>query len=317
MKTMFLFLAVCSLFSSCDFVGKNELKTMKSVVLENAILSYGKLIRIDSFPSKYITPRPVDVWLPENYSSEKRYAVLYMHDGQMLFDSTTTWNKQEWMIDEVATSLMAQKITKDFIVVGVHNISEIRWQDLFPEKAVNFLSEEDKKTLKNISGKPNDIEQLFGDEYLKFIVSELKPYIDATYAVFDDKENTFIVGSSMGGLMSMYAISEYPDIFQGAACLSTHWVGAAPKENNPYPNAIFKYMEANIPKSENHKIYFDHGDKTLDQYYPKYGSKVDAIFTKKGYAVANYRNLFFPGANHSEKSWQSRIHIPLTFLLKK
>ena len=67
--------------------------------LTEAKLSSGKLMRMDSFPSKYIKPRPVDVWLPEHNSKEKKYAVLYMHDGQMLFDSTTTWNKQEWKVD--------------------------------------------------------------------------------------------------------------------------------------------------------------------------------------------------------------------------
>ena len=89
-------------------------------ILEKAILAGGKLIRVDSFPSKNITPRPVDVWLPENYSSEKKYAVLYMHDGQMLFDETTTWNKQEWKVDEWASKLIKENRTKDFIVVAIH-----------------------------------------------------------------------------------------------------------------------------------------------------------------------------------------------------
>lgn len=76
--------------------------------LEDAVLAGGKLMRIDSFPSKYLVPRSVDVWLPNNYSTSKKYAVLYMHDGQNLFDETTTWNKQEWQIDEVATRLMKE-----------------------------------------------------------------------------------------------------------------------------------------------------------------------------------------------------------------
>ena len=69
-------------------------------VLQDAKLYSGQLIRTDSFPSKYIKPRPVDIWLPKDYSKNKKYSVLYMHDGQMLFDSTTTWNKQEWKVDE-------------------------------------------------------------------------------------------------------------------------------------------------------------------------------------------------------------------------
>lgn len=299
---------------SCN---SNSFKNIQSSVVEDAVLASGKLIRVDSFPSKYIQERPVDVWLPENYSESKKYAVLYMHDGQMLFDSTKTWNHQEWKIDEAATDLMEQKITKDFIVVAIHSIANIRWKDLFPEKAMDYM-DPDRKSEVNRRAEENGFDaEYYGDEYLKFIVSELKPYIDATYAVDVSKENTFVAGSSMGGLMSMYAISEYPEIFEGAACISTHWVGKMAEQNNPYPSAIFKYVKANIPDAKNHKIYFDYGDKTLDRHYPQYASLVDNLFMEKGYSANNFRNLFFPEANHSEKSWQNRIHIPLAFLLKK
>lgn len=298
---------------------KQEVKKPKitAEVLNSVNLAAGKLIRVDSFPTKYITPRPVDVWLPENYSSEKKYAVLYMHDGQMLFDETTTWNKQEWKIDEVASKLMKDGITKDFIVVGIHNIPKIRWLDLYPEKAMSFLTKEELERVKSFSNSDVEISDLTGDEYLKFLVEDLKPYIDKTYSVYTNKENTFVVGSSMGGLMSMYAISQYPDVFEGAACISTHWVGAQPVENNPLPNAILTYLEKNIPDAKTHKVYFDYGNKTLDQYYPEYAPKVDSIFLNNGYSETNFKNLFFEGTNHSEISWQNRIDIPLTFLLKK
>jgi len=68
-------------------------------------VSSGKIVRIENFPSKLISARNIDIWLPEGYSNRKKYAVVYMHDGQMLFDSTTTWNKQDWQADEVATKL--------------------------------------------------------------------------------------------------------------------------------------------------------------------------------------------------------------------
>ena len=240
-----------------------------------------------------------------------------MHDGQMLFDANTTWNKQEWMVDEVATKLMEEKITRDFIVVGIYNIPKIRWQDLYPEKTMNFLSKKDKDSIYKEAAKNNFSTDLKGDEYLKFLVQELKPYIDTTYSVYTNKENTFVAGSSMGGLMSMYAVAEYPNIFAGAACVSTHWVGAAPKENNPLPKAILDYLEKNLPEVKSHKMYFDYGNKTLDQFYPQYAPRVDSIFKNEGYSDTNFKNLFFEGTNHSELSWQKRIDIPLTFLLKK
>lgn len=283
--------------------------------VDSAKLYAGKLVRIDSFPSKFITPRPVDIWLPENYSKDKKYSVLYMHDGQMLFDSTTTWNKQEWKVDEWASQLMNEKKVKEFIVVAIHNIPQIRWQDLFPEKAFEFMEATAKDSLKDISGRTNF--KLNGDNYLKFITEELKPNIDSNYSVYTDKEHTFVMGSSMGGLMSMYAISEYPDVFGGAGCISTHWPGAMPKEDNPFPDAIFGYMKENLPVAGIHKLYFDYGNKTLDQHYPQYASRVDDILKAKGYTDENSKNLFFEGTDHSENSWNSRLDIPLLFLMNK
>ena len=279
----------------------------------NANLSSGKLLRLDSYPSKYIKSRPVDVWLPNAYSSDKKYSVLYMHDGQMLFDGPSTWNKQEWKVDEWASKLMTEGKTTDFIVVAIHNISDIRWQDLFPQKAFSFIDETEAKTIKDISGSANF--KLNGDNYLKFVVKEIKPLIDNTFSVKKDRDNTFVMGSSMGGLMSMYSISEYPEVFGGAGCLSTHWVGAGHRENNPLPKAIFDYMEANLPDAGTHKLYFDYGNQTLDQLYPQYAPEVDRILELKGYTKSDSRNLFFEGTDHSENSWNQRLDVPLMFLL--
>ena len=285
--------------------------------VEDAVLFDGTLYRIDNFPSKYITPRPVDIWLPKNYAKNKKYSVLYMHDGQMLFDSTTTWNKQEWKVDEWASLLMDTKATEDFIVVGIHNISKIRWQDLFPQKAFDYLDENVQELLLEIAKENNFETQLNGDNYLKFLVKELKPFIDKTYPTNGKKEHTFVAGSSMGGLMSIYAISEYPNVFGGAACISTHWVGAVPIPNNPYPNANFEYLDDHVPSHTTHKLYFDYGTETLDQYYPQYASRVDSIYRNKGYNDLNFKNLKFEGENHSENSWNKRLNEPFTFLMGK
>ncbi len=283
--------------------------------LDSAQLYAGNLYRVNKFPSKYIKERPVDIWLPENYSKDKKYAVLYMHDGQMLFDSTTTWNKQEWKVDEWASKLMASKKTKDFIVVGIHNIAQIRWLDLFPQKAFSYLNERVQDSLIEDAKKNNFDPILNGDNYLRFIVEELKPVIDNSYPTLADKANTYVVGSSMGGLMSMYAISEYPEVFDAAACLSTHWVGAMPAPNNPYPDAIFAYMSDHLASSDGHRLYFDYGNKTLDAFYPKHAPRVDEILKQKGYTEANSKNLFFEGTNHSENAWNKRLDQPLIFLL--
>ncbi len=284
--------------------------------VENAVLDSGTLYRVASFPSTYIAARTVDIWLPENYSKQKKYSVLYMHDGQNLFDGTKTWNKQEWKIDEVAGKLIKNKTIENIIVVGIYSNSKTRWQDLFPEKAYNNITEKTKKWIEEKAKDFNISTQLNGDAYLKYLVKEIKPWVDKTYATLPEKEHTVVAGSSMGGLMSMYAICEYPEVFSAAACVSTHWIGAVPIPNNPFPDAIFSYLKTHVPNAKTHKLYFDYGNKTLDKYYPDYAKRVDSIFLNAGYTNKNYKNLFFEGADHTERSWSKRVETPLTFLFQ-
>lgn len=297
---------------------KKEVEQAKEItakVVAEVNLSSGTLERVENFPSEYIKTRNVDVWLPENYSKDKKYAVVYMHDGQMLFDASTTWNKQEWKVDEVASQLMKEGNTRDFIVVAMWNISEIRWQDYYPQKTWDFIPKETQDELIAESKKKNHEIKFNADNYLKFITQNLKPFIDSNYSVFTNKENTFISGSSMGGLISMYAMFEYPEVFSGAACISTHWCGAAPRENNPLAKAFFDYMKSKPATPENQKFYFDYGTETLDTHYLQYASNIDEIFTEKGFDESNFKNLKFEGAAHDEVSWANRLDIPLTFLL--
>jgi enterochelin esterase-like enzyme len=121
----------------------------------------------------------------------------------------------------------------------------------------------------------------------------------------------------MGGLISMYAICEYPEVFGGAACLSTHWPGIFTLENNPVPEAFFSYLYTYIPDPSTHRFYFDHGTTTLDSLYPLLQKKADQLFSEKGYDTKNYLSKIFTGANHSEEAWRKRMYIPLEFLLSK
>jgi predicted alpha/beta superfamily hydrolase len=274
----------------------------------------GTLHRIKSFPSMFIKPRPVDIWLPDGYSQEKKYAVLYMHDGQMLFDAKTTWNKQEWKADDWAGQLQKEGKTKVFIIVAPHNIAEIRHSDYFPQKPFESLTKQQQDSIFEEAKKVNhSFKDLNSDNYLKFLTTELKRYIDIHYSVHRDKENTFVLGSSMGGLISMYAVSEYPEVFGGAGCLSTHWIGTYTNKNNPIPETFFKYMEANLPEAKTHKIYFDYGTETLDALYLPYQETVTELIKKKGHT----ENRKFAGTDHSENSWNQRLDIPFTFLLGK
>lgn len=287
-------------------ISKFQVSTSKSVV--------GQLFRVEDFPSQYITPRNVDVWLPENFSPSKKYAVLYVHDGQMLFDSTKTFNKQEWKVDEWATKLMNEHKTKEFIVVAPWNITNERISDYFPQKPLESLPQKTQDSLISIAKKEKLIfKNINSDNYLKFLVKELKPYIDKTFSTLTDKDNTAMMGSSMGGLISMYAISEYPEVFGGVACLSTHWIGTFTNKNNPIPEAFFNYMETHLPNANTHKIYFDFGTETTDALYLPYQTRVNAVLKHKGFST----NIRFEGADHSENSWNKRLDVPLTFLFGK
>ncbi|MFK7783811.1 MAG: alpha/beta hydrolase [Crocinitomicaceae bacterium] len=281
----------------------------------------GSLERIENFRSRYVTERNVDIWLPEGYSQKEKYAVLYMHDGQMLYDPEMAWNKQAWNVDDVATELFHTNTIKKFIVVGVWNGGETRHPDYFPQKPFEGLSTIEKDTvnaqLKHSHVSLNESFQPQSDNYLKFLVKELKPYIDHNYSVYSDAENTCIMGSSMEGLISMYAICEYPEVFGAAACLSTHWPGTFTLDNNPIPDAFIRYLDEHLPDPENNKIYFDCGDQTLDSMYPAIQRKVDQVMEEKGYDRLNWVTDFFPGANHSEDAWSKRLDTPLSFLFGK
>jgi predicted alpha/beta superfamily hydrolase len=290
-------------------------ENIKIIDVQNNNDFVGQIKRIENFPSKYVATRTVDIWLPINYSETKKYQVLYMHDGQMLFDGKTTWNKQEWGVDEKIDSLTQKKAMKEVIVVAVWNIPEIRRLNYFPQKAIDFLSDTEKMIVIDEAKKINlDLTQITSDNYLKFLVTEVKPFVDSHFSVYTDTKNTAIMGSSMGGLISMYALCEYPDIFGKAACLSTHWIGLKNVENNPIPNAFFQYLMAKLPNPKTHKIYFDFGTETLDAEYVRYEKDVNEILKAKGFGSSNSKNLKFENADHTENSWNKRLEIPLQFL---
>lgn len=280
-------------------------------------VSSGRIERLQAFSSAFVMPRNIDIWLPEGYSAEQRYAVVYMHDGQMLFDSSDTFNGQEWQVDEVASALIAKGTTRPFIVVGIFNATHHRHSEYFPQRPFQSLTAEQQHTLYQLKQgeQPLFADAVYSDNYLKFLVQELKPYIDSHFSVLPDAANTFVMGSSMGGLISLYAISEYPDVFGGAACLSTHWPGVFQNDNNPVPAAFFDYMRQALPVAGKHKLYFDFGTATLDAWYPPLQAQADAIIESKGYTAADWQTLRFDGAEHSENAWAERLHLPLTFLL--
>ncbi len=276
------------------------------------IQTQGMLLRYANFSSNYVDARNVDVWVPSDYTPSKKYAVLYMHDGQMLFDSSATWNHEEWQVDETMTRLLLENKIRDCIVVGIWNNGKKRRGEYMPQKPFNALQQalQDSLLAHDYAG------AVLSDSYLKFIVEELKPFIDSSFSTYGDRQNTFIAGSSMGGLISLYALCEYPDVFGGAACLSTNWPGNLTYMHTEIPQVINTYLQNSLPDPENHKLYFDYGTLTLDSLYAPSQAMVDLSMQQKGFTEQNWITKEFPGENHSEQAWSNRLHIPLEFLLK-
>lgn len=264
----------------------------------------GTVKRHANFPSRYVDARNIDVWLPPDYTtSDDRYPVLYVHDGQNAFDPATSFGGIDWAFDETMTRLIAAKRIKPAIVVAIWNTPK-RFQEYMPRKALAS----DSVLFTGVPGVDPLPGPVLSDAYLRFITTEVKTFIDRTYRTRREREHTFTMGSSMGGLISLYAISELPGLFGGAACLSTHW----PAGNG----ATVEYFRAHVPKRDDHRLYFDRGSATLDSLYAPYQTRVDAIVRAARYKEGEHvMSLVFDGAEHSERAWRARLEQPLLFLL--
>jgi predicted alpha/beta superfamily hydrolase len=264
----------------------------------------GTVLRHAALPSIHVAARNVDVWLPPGYAEnpERRYPVVYMHDGQNLFDPATSMGNIDWGVDEAMTGLIARGAARPAIIVGVWNTNKRR-EEYMPQRAVT------RDMPMNVPGaadlKPGDI---ISDRYLSFLVEELKPFIDASYRTLPGRADTIVMGSSMGGLISQYAMSKYPDVFGGAGCVSTHW---------PAGDGIaLDDFAAHLPDPATHRYWFDYGTQTLDASYEPYQRRADEVLRKAGYVEGqNWITRKFEGAEHSEKAWRVRVHQPLEFLL--
>ncbi len=282
-------------------------------------VSAGTTVDLGIVQSKYTDPRRVVVWLPDGYKpSGPRYSVLYMHDGQNLFDKATAGYGMEWEIDEHLSKLIADKKVRPTIVVGIWNTPK-RLQEYVPSKAFTTLPADYRDKIRALYGGDP-----LSDGYLKFMVNELKPMIDRRFKVRTDRANTVIMGSSMGALISLYAIDEYPKVFGGAGMMSTHWPLVINPDGKPVSDEDYevvsatfeRYLAPALPDPRTHRLYFDHGSETLDAVYKRYQDRVDGVVARRGYVPGkNWLTRNYPGQKHNEISWASRVDVPLQFLL--
>ncbi len=271
----------------------------------------GRVERLPNLPSRFVDARHVDVWLPDSYSSARPCRVLYMHDGQALFDGTMSMSRKGWHVDEALGSLIAQGAVPPTLVVAIWNTGLRRHSEYFPEKFLPFMPGPLRTRFvdKALDGSPR------ADAYLRFIAFELKPLIDRRFATLPGREHTFVMGSSMGGLISIYALAEYPAVFGGAAGLSTHWIGGF-ERNREIPDAALAYLKQALPAAGAHRLYMDRGTTELDALYDDAQRRVDTLMRECGFTAPRFVSRVFDGTGHNEVFWRERLHIPLRFLLE-
>ena len=262
------------------------------------------MIRHEQFPSSHIAPRHVDVWLPPSYETapNRRFPVLYMHDGQNLFRPEESFLGIDWGVVPALEKLIANQQAPETILVGIWNTPQ-RYQEYLPQKPFDTAVGTRAKAKLD----PRFAGKILSDAYLRFLVTELKPFIDTQYRTLPDPPHTSLMGSSMGGLISLYGLCEYPAVFGGAGCLSTHWPAV--------DEVILPYLQAALPAPGQHRLYFDYGTETLDALYEPHQVQVDEVLRAKGYTAVDWQTRRFEGAEHNEAAWRERVHLPLAFLL--
>ncbi|NPV02720.1 MAG: alpha/beta hydrolase [Brevinematales bacterium] len=249
------------------------------------------------FQSKYLkfTP-PVIVYLPKDYAaSGKKYPVLYAHDGQNLFDAKTSF-AGEWQMDENLDLLVKEGYVDGVIIVGIWNTAN-RIGDYTPTLINN-------EYVKNQGGNLTN--------YAKFIIEELKPFIDTNYRTLTDRKNTGLIGSSLGGLASFYLLGMHPEVFGKAAAISASFWW----DNE---RVIADMDKMKFPKDV--KIYLDGGFKegadesSMIKYMRDVYQKLKTKFKLKD--IDNIMYYEDPVGTHSEKDWAKRGKMPLNFLYGK
>ena len=268
----------------------------------------GTFVDLPKVASSNIGAAHVTIWLPPGYARGKqRYGVVYMQDAENLFFIEKSNFKKVWAADKSVMRLVADKAIDPVIIVGIYSHGADRSRTYMPQRLYESLSPALKAQIGPFLNGP-----VRSDAYLKFLTAELKPMIDKRYRTLRDPAHTAIMGSSMGGLISLYAIAEYPQVFGLAGCVSTHWPLADPARvagMQPELRAAWdRYLTDRLGAPAGRHIWFDHGDQTLDQYYAPWQQAADATLIRIGWQPQrDFETRSYPGAAHEESAWAARL----------
>ena len=255
----------------------------------------GNIKRHRAFPSRILgNRRDVLVYLPPGYRrfSRKRYPVLYLHDGQNVFDAATSFSGVEWGVDETAERLIRQKLIEPLIIVAIANMGEERVHEYAPTRGVIDAKAKRKKRSRGLA-------RLYGH----FLMNELKPYIDRKYRTRPGAEFTGLGGSSLGGLVTLAIGILYPRAFSRLIVMSPSiwW--------DDY--AIYRLVDS-IEQKPPLKIWLDTG--TAEPGWEQ-ARELRGRLVEKGWRLFDdIQYLEAKGAGHSEAAWAARIDPALRFL---
>ncbi|MCD4690137.1 hypothetical protein K8S17_01605 [bacterium] len=241
--------------------------------------------------------RPLVVLLPPDYreDTERRYAVLYMHDGQNLVDAGTSFIGVEWGVDEAMNRLIGEGQVEPLIIVGIYNTSN---------RAYEYTPAADQ------SHGDGGGAELYAD----FIINDVKPFIDETYRTLPDREHTGVMGSSLGGVVSLYLAWQHPDIFSRVGAMSTSYSWANGDiirrvKSNPPPPGLRLWLDMGTAE--------DGRDANRDDVPDIIELHRDVRDTLVGYGMKLGRDLKYvedEGAVHNERAWAARFPRALMFL---
>jgi len=258
----------------------------------------GNIKRHPGFPSKILgNRRDVLVYLPRGYRllSRRRYPVLYLHDGQNVFDAATSFSGVEWGVDETAERLIKEDLIEPLIVVAVANTGEERIHEYAPTRGVIDAKAKCKKRSKGLARK-----------YGHFLINELKPYIDRKYRTNTDAEFTGLGGSSLGGLVTLAIGILYPHAFSRLMVMSPSiW----------WDNfAIYRLVDS-IEQKPPLKIWLDTG--TAEPGWEQARELLKRLVEKGWKPPKDLQYMEAQSGDHSEAAWAARVEPALRFLFSR
>jgi enterochelin esterase-like enzyme len=266
--------------------------------------------RLADLEAPGLLPRRVDLWLPPGVG-DRPLDLLIMHDGQNLFDPGLAYGGVTWGVAETAARLVAAGSIRPLAIAGVWNTPQ-RWADYAPAAIIEALPQKLKAEAAKAMAGPA-LQPL----YTNALADRLLPALRQRLNIRPGK--VALVGSSMGGLVSLASLAQRPDTFDRAGCLSIHWplLGLDPIAPKAVQAATAGFIAKRLGPPAGRRLWLDHGDQGLDRHYAPYAARANAALQAAGWQMGtDFMSQFFPGTGHNEASWAARLALTFTFLFK-